>query len=157
MKGVIRIAAGTAILAGGLAIAGASTANAQVRIGGAFRLPHGAISFSVGDPYFPVGSYVPYGYEVYDDPYYGYGFAYEDRWIPCEPRGSRWVVMERPTDHGRRDYRYDRYGRYDRYQSERWARRYRRDDRSSDRRYDRYQSDRRDDRWRGDRDGRWRR
>ena len=158
MKRVIRIAAGAAVLAGGLAIAGAATANAQVRIGGAFRLPHGVISFSVGDPYFPVGSYVPYGYEVYDDPYYGYGFAYEDRWIPCEPHGRRWVVMERPTYYGRRDYRYDRYSRYDRYQSERWARRYRRDDRyQSDRRYDRYQSDRRDDRWRGDRDGRWRR
>ena len=156
MKKAIRIAAGTAILAGGLAVAGASTASAQVRVGGSVRLPHGVISFSVGDPYFPVGSYVPYGYEVYDDPYYGYGFAYEDRWIPCEPRGSRWVIIQQPSFHGYRSYRNDRYGRYDRYSSQRWERRYHRDrnDRWSDRRDGR--RDRRDD-WRRDGDRRWRR
>jgi hypothetical protein len=153
MKKMTRIALGSAVLAGSLALAGASTANAQVRIGGSFPLPHGRISFSIGDPLFPVGAYVPYGYSVYEDPYYGYGFEYGDRWIPCEPRGSRWIVVESPyygggysrySDHyyGRRDYGYRDY-------------RYRRDDYRRHSRYDRRWNDRdRRDRWDRDRDGR---
>jgi hypothetical protein len=125
-------------------------------VGGSFRLPHGQISFSVGDR-FPIGGYVPYGYDVYEDVDYGYGFPYEDQWIPCEPRGTRFVIIGAPVFYVHRDrdyrygrsYRYDRYDRSDRYGSlrdgRRWDRdrRWRRDDsrRWDDRRY-------RDRRWR---------
>ncbi|HMA17925.1 MAG TPA: hypothetical protein VKS03_05765 [Thermoanaerobaculia bacterium] len=163
MKKVTRIALGSAVLAGSLAVAGASTANAQVRVRGSFPLPHGRISISIGDPIFPVGGYVPYGYDVYEDPDYGYGFEYDDRWIPCEPRGSRWIVVERPY-YGGWDYRYsDGYGRRDyRYRDYHYrdGDRYRRDDYRRYRRDDRRWSDR--DRWDrryrdhdGRRDRRW--
>lgn len=157
MKKVTRIALGSAVLAGSLAIAGASSANAQVRVGGSFPLPHGRISFDIGSPVFPVGGYVPYGYDVYEDPDYGYGFLYEDQWIPCEPRGTRWIVVQspyygygggyrysRPYRYGysSRDFRrWDNYRRYDRH--DRW-------DRRDDRRYSR------DDRRWNDRDRRYR-
>jgi hypothetical protein len=152
MKKAIRIAMGSGALVAGLAVAGASSASAQVRVGGTVRLPHGDISFSIGDR-FPVGGYVPYGYDVYQDVDYGYGFEYEDQWIPCEPRGTRWVIVDRPVHyvHRYRTYRNDRYGSsrdYRRYD----GRRYRRDDRW--RRDDR--SDRRDGRRNRDRDRRWR-
>lgn len=158
MKKLTRIAIGSAVLAGSFAIAGASTANAQVRIGGSFPLPHGRISFSIGDPFFPVGAYVPYGYSVYEDPYYGYGFEYEDRWIPCEPRGTRWIVVERPY-YGHGGY----YGRGDHYRSYGYSSRdHRRWDRWDDRRYSRNDRrwndrDRRDRRYRDryGRDRRW--
>ncbi|HLN92681.1 MAG TPA: hypothetical protein VK389_02380, partial [Thermoanaerobaculia bacterium] len=71
MKKFTRIALGSAVLAGGLAIAGASSANAQVRVRGSFPLPHGRLSINIGAPAFPVGGYVPYGYNVYEDPEYG--------------------------------------------------------------------------------------
>lgn len=167
MKKMSRIALGSAVLAGSLAIAGASTANAQVRIGGSFPLPHGRISFSIGDPLFPVGGYVPYGYSVYEDPYYGYGFEYQDRWIPCEPRGTRWIVVQSPyygggysrySDryYGRRDYGYRDYGYRDyRYRDYRYRdNHYRRDDYRRYGRNDRRWNDRDRDRRDRDRDGR---
>ncbi len=161
MKRASRIALGSAVLAGGLVFAAAAPASAQVRIGGSFPLPHGRISFSVGDA-FPIGGYVPYGYDVYEDPDYGYGFVYEDQWIPCAPRGNLWVIVGSPFHYGHRDYRYGRSYRNDRYYSYRQhdrrghdGRSYRRDGgrrwRDGDRRdWDRNRRDRRD----GDR--RWR-
>jgi hypothetical protein len=174
MKKAIRIALGSGVLVAGLAVSGASTANAQVRIRGSFPLPHGRISVDIGDR-FPVGGYVPYGYDVYEDPDYGYGFAYEDEWIPCEPRGTGYVIIAPPVFYGRRDYgyrsyayrdygyrnygyrdyRYSRPYRYDRYSSRDYRRyddrRYRRDDRRWNDRNHRWDG-RRD----GDRDRRWR-
>jgi hypothetical protein len=176
MKKAIRIALGSGVLVAGLAVAGASTANAQVRIRGSFPLPHGRISVNIGDR-FPVGGYVPYGYDVYEDPDYGYGFAYEDQWIACEPRGNAYVIIAPPVFYGRRDYGYRTYGyrdygyrnyrysrpyRYDRYSSRDYRqydnRSYRRDDRSY-RRDDRRSNDRNhrgDGRRDGGRDRRWR-
>lgn len=150
MSRAIRIAVGSAALAAGLAIAGASTANAQVRVRGSFPLPHGRISVNIGHG-FPIGGYVPYGYDVYEDPSYGYGFAYEDQWIACEPRGSQWIIIAAPVYYGGyrnygygRDYRYVRPYRSHRYYS-RDHRYYSRDNRNY----------RRDDHRRGDRN--WRR
>src|SRR5207253_8601116 len=82
MKKAIRIALGSAVLAGGLAVAGASPANAQVRFRGSFPLPHGRISIGVGDGGygyggFGGGGYVPHGYNGYEDPGYGHGVRYE--------------------------------------------------------------------------------
>jgi hypothetical protein len=171
MRKAIRIALGSGVLAAGLAFAGAPSANAQVRVRGSFPLPHGRISVDIGDRGyggFPVGGYVPYGYDVYEDPEYGYGFAYEDQWIACEPRGSQWVIIAEPVfyggyrsygyrNYGYRDYRYSRPYRNDRYGYSRDYRRYdgrnyRRDDRRSrDSRYGR------NDRRYSDQDRRWRR
>jgi len=172
MKKAIRIALGSAVLAGGLAVVGASPANAQIRFRGSFPLPHGRISIGVGDGGyggyggFGVGSYVPYGYNVYDNPDYGYGFEYEDQWFPCEQYGSQWVIIGAPVFFGHRDYGYVRpyrshgYGYSRPYGSYGYSRpygrsydyrRYRRDD------YRRWDSHRRDDRRSRDRDWRWRR
>jgi hypothetical protein len=160
MKKAVRIAMGSGALVAGLAVAGASTASAQVRVGGTVRLPHGDISFSIGDR-FPIGGYVPYGYDVYQDVDYGYGFAYEDQWIPCEPRGTQWVIVAAPVHYVHRDHRYRTY-RNDRYGYSRDYRTYRRDDRNyrrDDRRWrdDRgsRRNDRRDSRRDGRRDRRW--
>ena len=114
MRNVIRIALGSAVLAGGLAVVGASPANAQVRIGGSFPLPHGRISVSIGDVGFPIGGYVPDGYSVYNNPDYGYGFEYGDEWIPCEQYGTRWVIVASPISFGHRHYGYGRTGGYGR-------------------------------------------
>lgn len=92
----IRIALASTALVAGLAVAGSKPAAAQVSFSGSFPLPHGRISVGIGDPFFRVGSYVPYGYTVIEDPTYGYGFYYRSRWIPVEPYGSTWVVCERP-------------------------------------------------------------
>ena len=109
MSRAIRIAVGSAALAAGLAIAGASAANAQVRVRGSFPLPHGRISVNVGGggygygggyggyDAFPIGGYVPYGYDVYDDPDYGWGFVSDDQWIACEPRGSQFIIIAAPV------------------------------------------------------------
>ena len=124
MKKAFRVALGTAVLAGGLAVAGASPANAQVRFRGSFPLPHGRISIGVGDGGyggygyggFGVGAYVPYGYNVYDNPEYGYGFEYDNYWYPCEQYGTQWVITGAPVffqgDYGYvRPYRsYGHYG-----------------------------------------------
>lgn len=111
MKKTIRIALGSTVLATGLAFAGASPANAQVRFEGSFPLPHGRISIGGGNVGLSVGAYVPDGYSVYQDPEYGYGFYYGDQWIPCEQYGSRWVIVERPAYFGHREYRDYRYVR----------------------------------------------
>jgi len=170
MKKAMRIAMGSGVLVAGLAVAGASTASAQVRIRGSFPLPHGRIQVDIGDRGydrgydrgFPIGGYVPYGYDVYQDADYGYGFAYEDQWIACEPRGTRWIIVAAPVYYGHRDYRYGRTYRNDRYGYSRDYRTYRRDDRNyrrDDRRWrdDRgsRRHDRRDDRRDGRRDRRW--
>jgi len=175
MKKFTRIALGSAVLAGGLAIAGASSANAQVRVRGSFPLPHGRLSINIGAPAFPVGGYVPYGYNVYEDPEYGYGFEYDNQWIPCEPQGTRWIVVERPYygyggNYGgnyrySRPYRSDRYGysrdyRRDNYRGYSRDNRYGRDDRRYSRDNRSYSRDgrRSNDRDRRSRDGdrRWR-
>jgi hypothetical protein len=124
MKKAIRIALGSAVLAGGLAVVGASPANAQVRFEGSFPLPHGRISIGVGDAGFPIGGYVPDGYSVYDNPEYGYGFEYGDQWIPCEQYGTRWVIVASPIFFGHRDYGYGRTYRNDRSSYSRDYRRY---------------------------------
>jgi hypothetical protein len=105
MRKAVRIALGSAVLATGFAIAGAAPASAQIRFEGSFPSPDGRISVGVAGPRFAVGTYVPEGYVVYDDPDYGYGFTYEDQWIRCEPYGSRFVIVEGPRFFGRRDYR----------------------------------------------------
>ena len=157
MKKAIRIALGSGVLAAGLAFAGAPAASAQVRIRGSFPLPHGDVSFSIGDR-FPIGGYVPYGYDVYQDVDYGYGFEYQNQWIRCEPRGSRWIIVSAPVYYGHRDYRYGRTYRNDRYGYSRDHRTYRRDDRSYRRDDRRWRDDRshgRSDRRSGRRDRRW--
>ncbi|HEV8232129.1 MAG TPA: hypothetical protein VGQ75_07265 [Thermoanaerobaculia bacterium] len=170
MKKAIRIAMGSGVLVAGLATAGAPAADAQVRVGGTVRLPHGDISFSIGDR-FPIGGYVPYGYDVSEDVDYGYGFEYEDQWIRCEPRGSRWIIVAEPVFYGHRDYGYRDYGyrdygyrdyRYSRpYRNDRYSRDYRRYDGRYSRRDDRWRRDdrsnRRDDRRHRDGDRRWNR
>jgi len=179
MKKAIRVALGSAVLAGGLAVVGASPATAQVRFEGSFPLPHGRISVGVGDGGygyggFGVGAYVPYGYDVYENPDYGYGFEYDNYWYPCEQYGTQWVIVGAPVFF-HRDYRYVRpyrsygyygYSRpysygyyshpYQRYDYRRYDyRRY--DGRRYDRRWDRRSRDgwdrRRNDGW--NRDRRW--
>jgi hypothetical protein len=101
MKKAIRLSLVSVALAGALLVL-APPAQAQVRVEGRFRLPHGSISVGVGDPYyygspvFPIGSYVPYGYRVIRQPRLGYGFYYRSRWIPVRPYARRYVVIERP-------------------------------------------------------------
>lgn len=158
MTRVFRIAIGSGVLATGLAVAGASTASAQVRVRGSFPTPHGRISVDIGHGAFPVGRHVPYGYDVYEDPYYeGYGFQYEDQWYPSERRGARWVIVAEPIFYVHREYRTgrsyrndhsyrDRYDRYDRRGDRRYDRYERRGDRRSDRRYSRHDRYRRDSR-----------
>jgi hypothetical protein len=156
MTKAFRIAMGSGVLVAGLAVAGTSTASAQIRVRGSFPTPHGRISVDIGHGGFPVGGYAPYGYDVYEDPYYdGYGFAYEDQWYPCERRGARWVIVAEPIFYVHREYRTGRSYRYDRSYRDRYARndRYDRYERRGDRRYDRRDDGRygrRDDR-RGDR------
>ena len=170
MKSGFRIALATAAVAAGVAFADATPAQAQVGFSGSFPLPHGRISIGIGVPAFPIGTYVPNGYEVYSRDDEGYGFEYESRWIPVRQYGGRWLVCE-PSQaygygggygvYGRRGYGYDRYsGRNDyrynvrpyygnRGHVERFQRRDR-DDRRGDNRRDR------DNRWErrdgGDRD-----
>jgi len=105
MKKAVRIAIGSAALA--IGIAAAAPANAQVRFEGSFPVPFPHPRISVGLPglSFSIGAFVPQGYSVYDDPDYGYGFAYGDQWIPCEQRGGRWVIIGSPVFFGRRDFR----------------------------------------------------
>jgi hypothetical protein len=90
-----------------------STAKAQVTIRG----PHGAFSIGGGAFVPEVGAYVPdpYAEEIYegDD---GYGFYYEDEWIPTVRYGTRWIIVQRGGFYGRhgRGYGYARpyaYGR----------------------------------------------
>ena len=120
-KGIQNATVGAAMAAMSLFLV-ASEGQAQVRVEGRFRLPHGDIAVSVGDRYrdpyygdayygsprYPVGSYVPYGYRVIQRPRFGYGFAspafacrvhriHHSHWVPVRRVRSRWVVVERPV------------------------------------------------------------
>jgi hypothetical protein len=173
MKRAIRIAMVAAAIAAAVVFLTPSAAQAQVRVEGRFRLPHGDIAIGVGDPYYdryyddiyygapayPIGSYVPYGYRVIEDPYFGQGFyspvfvcrAHHVRhahWIPVRRYSRRWVVIERPIFgpryYSRRDgRRYDR-----RYTDRRYSDRWYGDRRYGDRRYG-------DSRYRRQSDGRY--
>jgi hypothetical protein len=98
MRNALRYVVTSAALLAGLAVMGGSSADAGVSFGfgGTFPLPHGQISIGVGDPYFHVGAYVPVGYQVYARSGYGYGFAYNNRWIPVRPYGATWRVCATP-------------------------------------------------------------
>lgn len=97
MKAAIRFVLMGAVITVGLAMTGASRAQAQqVSFYGTFPLPHGSVSIGIGNPAFAVGAYVPVGYPVYYAPSYGYGFAYGGYWIPARPYGSAWRVCARP-------------------------------------------------------------
>jgi hypothetical protein len=75
-----------------------SSANAQVAFGGTFRGPHGSVSIGVGGFEPIVGAYVPSPYidQIYYLPDYGYGFYYDDEWVPCQQYGSAWVISAAP-------------------------------------------------------------
>jgi len=96
MRNLLRYTVVSAALVAGLALTGGSPAQAQVSFSGTFPLPHGQISIGIGDPYFHVGAVVPVGYQVYARSGYGYGFAYNNRWIPVRPYGSVWRVCGNP-------------------------------------------------------------
>ena len=96
MKNVLRNVVMSAALVAGLALTGGSQASAGVSFSGTFPLPHGQISIGIGDPYFQVGAFVPVGYQVYARSGYGYGFAYNNRWIPVRRYGDGWRVCDSP-------------------------------------------------------------
>ena len=75
-----------------------SSANAQVAFGGTFRGPHGSFSIGVGGFEPIVGAYVPSPYvdQIYYLPDYGYGFYYDNDWVPVEQYGSGWVISGSP-------------------------------------------------------------
>ena len=139
MKRAVRVPMVIAAVAAVVVFLAPSAAQAQVRVEGRFRLPHGEIAVGVGDPYYdhvyygapayPIGSYVPYGYRVIEDPYLGHGFyghasfcrihhVRHAHWVPVRRYARRWVVIERPYfshRYSRRGYDGDRYSRrYDR-------------------------------------------
>jgi hypothetical protein len=123
MKKTLRIAVMGAALAAVSLFLVPSEGEAQVRVEGRFRLPHGDIAIGVGDPYYgrdpyrgvyygapayPVGSYVPYGYRVIRRDRLGYGFAspafacrshraHHSHWVPVRRARSRWVVVSEPV------------------------------------------------------------
>jgi len=122
MPRTIRIAFVSAAVAGALLFLDPVPAQAQVRVEGRFRLPHGDIAIGVGDPYYrrgypggyygspayPVGSYAPYGYQVIRRARLGYGFyspafvcrthrVRHSHWIPVRSYGRRYIVVERPV------------------------------------------------------------
>jgi len=119
MKKTFRIAFVGAALAAVSLFLVPSEGQAQVRVEGRFRLPHGDIAIGVGDPYYgrgvyygapayPVGSYVPYGYRVIRRDRLGYGFAstafacrahrvHHSHWVPVRRARSRWVVVRQPV------------------------------------------------------------
>ncbi len=74
------------------------SANAQVAFGGTFRGPHGSFSIGVGGFEPIVGAYVPSPYvdQIYYLPDYGYGFYYDNDWVPVEQYGSGWVISGSP-------------------------------------------------------------
>ncbi len=96
MRNVLRYVVVSAAISAGLAVTGSSRVDAGVSFTGTFPLPHGQISIGIGDPYFPVGAYVPVGYQIYARSGYGYGFAYNNRWIPVQPYGHVWRVCGSP-------------------------------------------------------------
>ncbi|MEP6801475.1 MAG: hypothetical protein ABJC07_06035 [Acidobacteriota bacterium] len=101
-----RIAFVTAAVAAGVAFAGASPAQAQVGFSGSFPLPHGRISIGIGAPEFAIGTYVPNGYDVYAGDDGGYGFEYENRWVPVRQYSDRWVICEPSQAYGYGVYGY---------------------------------------------------
>jgi hypothetical protein len=113
MKNALRYVVISAALLAGLAVTGGSRTDAGVSVGfsGTFPLPHGQISIGIGDPYFHVGAYVPVGYQVYARSGYGYGFAYNNRWIPVRRYGAGWQVCGSPyfDDAYYNDVYYDPY------------------------------------------------
>ena len=143
MKKALRNGVVGAVLAGSLLFLAPAPGEAQVHVGGRVALPHGSISFDVGDPYYrgsygyyryPVGSYVPYGYRVIRQPRLGYGLyspvffcrthgIRHSHWIPVRSYGRRYIVVESPiVAVDRRDgYRGDPY--YD-FNREYWDRSY---------------------------------
>jgi hypothetical protein len=144
MRAGIRIAIASAALTAGLALTGASQAQAQVAFHGSFPVRHGRVSIGIGHPRFRVGTYVPRGYRVYQRPSYGYGFAYRDRWIPVRRYRSQWMICERPYVVG--DAYAGGYGYGGGYGDDRNYRRHRCDDRcdrndSRHRGHDRYDRD----------------
>ncbi len=111
MKKALRNGVVGAVLAGSLLFLAPAPGEAQVQVRGRIPLPHGSISFSVGDSYgysrYPVGSYVPYGYRVVRRARLGYGFyspvffcrthgVRHPHWVPVRSHGRRYVVVERP-------------------------------------------------------------
>ena len=96
MRNVLRYVVISAALLAGLAVTGGSRADAGVSFSGTFPLPHGQISIGIGDPYFHVGAFVPVGYRIYARSGYGYGFAYNNRWIPVRRYGDVWQVCGSP-------------------------------------------------------------
>ena len=96
MRNVLRHVVMSAALLAGLAVTGGSRAQAGVSFSGTFPLPHGQISIGIGDPYFHVGAFVPVGYQIYARSGYGYGFAYNNRWIPVRRYGDVWRVCGNP-------------------------------------------------------------
>src|ERR1051325_5905497 len=69
-----------ALVLGTMTVAVAPTASAQVHVSGTFPLPHGAISFNVGSPYYGGYGYYHrpayYGHSYYRPHYYrSYGYA----------------------------------------------------------------------------------
>jgi hypothetical protein len=96
MKNALRYVATSAAIVAGLAVMGGSRADAGFSFGGTFPLPHGQISIGIGDPYFHVGAYVPVGYQIYARSGYGYGFAYNNHWVPVRRYGGAWRVCGSP-------------------------------------------------------------
>lgn len=96
MRNAFRYVIMSAALLAGLAVTGGSRVEAGVSFSGTFLLPHGQISIGIGDPYFRVGAFVPVGYQIYARSGYGYGFAYNNRWIPVQPYGDVWRVCAGP-------------------------------------------------------------
>ena len=96
MRNVLRYAVMSAALLAGAAVTGGSSAQAGISFSGTFPLPHGQISIGIGDPYFHVGAFVPVGHPIYARSGYGYGFAYNNRWIPVRPYGDAWQVCGSP-------------------------------------------------------------
>lgn len=153
MKRGLRIGLGIAGFLGVLAFVEVSAASAD-RFSGTFRGPHGQFSIHVGSPTYPVGSYAPYGYRVYERPRYGYGFdtpihycrphrLRHSHWVPVRRYQRRWLIIERPSVYVERPYyegRYDERPYYGdgRYDDRVYADDYRYDDRvyDDDRRYD---------------------
>jgi hypothetical protein len=119
MKKALRFGVPGAVLAGSLLFLAPASGEAQVHVRGRVPLPHGSISFNIGDPYYrggygyygysryPVGSYVPYGFRVIRQPRLGYGFyspvffcrthrLRHAHWVPVRSYGRRYIVIERP-------------------------------------------------------------
>jgi len=120
MRRGIRNALSIGTLTAGLAMAGASPAKAQIRFEGSLPVPNGRITIGIGGQGFRAGAAVPYGYEIYSHPDYGYGFAYRSQWIPVERIGSRWVVVARPLRYARADRADWRFARpYERWEERR--------------------------------------